>query len=105
MEFQYTPYLFLPAIAAVVALVVGIVAARRRPVPTAKPLMWMGYAAAFWAAAYTLEIAAKNRSSCDLGDLAAVCPGIYRPDPMAATQTAGPDRHSSHTDDTPVVDG
>lgn len=60
MEFQYTPYLFLPAIAAVVAFVVGIVAARRRPTPTAKPLMWMGYAAAFWAAAYTLEIATEN---------------------------------------------
>ncbi len=57
MDFQYTPYLFLPLMAALVALVVALVAARRRPVPTAKPLMWMGVAAAYWATAYTMELA------------------------------------------------
>lgn len=60
MEFQYTPYLFLPLIASTMALGVAWVASYRRPIPITTSLMMMCIAAGFWALMYTLELASAT---------------------------------------------
>ncbi len=60
MDFQYTPYLFLPVMAALIGVGVAWVAAQRRPAPSASTLMWMSLSASFWALMYTMELASTT---------------------------------------------